>query len=474
MKKLIYLTIGFILTATFMLKGQTFSGFRSGNYRGVTGVFFNPANIADSRYRWDVNLFSVNTVVGNDKADFRISDLTGNFNEDEFRDKLLGGEGTNNAQMQFDFLGPSFMFNTGKKNSFALSTRARAWVNVIDLDGRLAESVTDGSEISYPFTMNSKSNNLVLATGWSEFGVTWARVLMNEGKNFLKGGLTAKYIAPALNGSLRLDQFNATINEDAQERTYLTNTSGLVQLNFGGFNFDNLDPIDLLNFSSGSFGADLGFVYEYRPGNQTDLAKNKYKWRISAAVQDIGKLRFTKDTARSGAYQANISESQRFYLDNLDDVPLEEFKQVLNDFPQYFTNKSNSIPDEYSVSLPTTLQFDVDYLIGRGFYVNLGAQLPLSSNAGYNRMRQYSQFTLTPRYEGRGFGFYLPVQSSSLTGFTTGFALRAGPLFLGSGSVITALTRGSKQADFFMGLRFGGLFNKNANPKKDINPEVKK
>ena len=37
---------------------QDFPGYRAGNYTGVNGVFFNPANIADSRYRFDVNLFS--------------------------------------------------------------------------------------------------------------------------------------------------------------------------------------------------------------------------------------------------------------------------------------------------------------------------------------------------------------------------------------------------------------------------------
>jgi hypothetical protein len=58
MKKYVFLLIALLVTATTF--SQSFNGYRSGNYTGVNGVFFNPANIADSRYRWDVNLFGIN------------------------------------------------------------------------------------------------------------------------------------------------------------------------------------------------------------------------------------------------------------------------------------------------------------------------------------------------------------------------------------------------------------------------------
>ncbi|MEJ7914381.1 MAG: hypothetical protein WKF70_14585, partial [Chitinophagaceae bacterium] len=68
-----------------------------------------------------------------------------------------------------------------------------------------------------------------------------------------------------------------------------------------------------------------------------------------------------------------------------------------------------------------------------------------------------SSFTLTPRYEGKAFGVYLPINHNSLTQFNAGLSLRAGPLFLGSGSILSAVLGDSKQADFHIGLRFGGL-----------------
>ncbi|MEJ0102432.1 MAG: hypothetical protein WDO19_07735 [Bacteroidota bacterium] len=68
MKKVITL----ILFVSVFLKpfAQNYPGYRSGNYTGVNGVFFNPANIADSRYRWDVNLLGAHAGISNNNASF--------------------------------------------------------------------------------------------------------------------------------------------------------------------------------------------------------------------------------------------------------------------------------------------------------------------------------------------------------------------------------------------------------------------
>ena len=91
-------------------------------------------------------------------------------------------------------------------------------------------------------------------------------------------------------------------------------------------------------------------------------------------------------------------------------------------------------------------------------------QLPISSKKEFNS-RYFSGFSLTPRYEGRVFGFYLPLNYNSLTKFNAGVSLRVGPMFIGSGSVLSALIGNSKQADFHFGIRFGGLKKKPKSPK---------
>lgn len=43
----------------------------AGYYIGVNGVYSNPANIANSRYRWDVNLLGIGAGVGNNQAQLK-------------------------------------------------------------------------------------------------------------------------------------------------------------------------------------------------------------------------------------------------------------------------------------------------------------------------------------------------------------------------------------------------------------------
>ena len=70
---------------------QTYPGYRTGSYTGVNGVFFNPANIADSRYKWDVNIFGINGFVGTGQSGLRFNGITRSFNGDSLKSKLLRG-----------------------------------------------------------------------------------------------------------------------------------------------------------------------------------------------------------------------------------------------------------------------------------------------------------------------------------------------------------------------------------------------
>src|SRR6185503_5260429 len=131
MKKL-YLaaTLSLIYISLF---SQEFSGSRSGNYTGVNGVFSNPANIADNRYRWNVNLFAFNGNLGNSQGTFSLGNLSTAFGNDV--DSFFFGNSNkeSSAMGSMDLVGPSVMVNLGK-NSFAITTRARVLANIKDID----------------------------------------------------------------------------------------------------------------------------------------------------------------------------------------------------------------------------------------------------------------------------------------------------------------------------------------------------
>ena len=450
---------------------QNFPGYRSGNYTGVNGVFFNPANIADSRYRWDVNLFSVNGFVGNNKASFNLKDITSS-NSNNIKDKFLNGNGNTNANVNAEILGPSVMFNLNHKSAMAITTRSRLVANLKDFDGSLINAVFKSSDAIYPYSLASNSNSRIITNGWSELGVSYAREISSKGAHYFKGGVTLKYLSGTGNNYLQINQIKTTINADPiTQRPYLQNTTGEINIGTTTADLSNANFNNIFNGNAG-VGGDIGVVYEYRPDYEKSSAaadnrdQNKYKLKIGLSVLDIGSIKYTPNANNSAGYTTHINGNNRFYLDQLKDKNTAEIKAILQANPQFFTNNANTL-NSYKASLPTVIQGDVDYHLHRGFYVSAGGQLNMVSKTNLYSANQYNSLTLTPRFESKAFGIYFPLNYNELTQFNAGISLRAGPLFIGSGSLFTAIAK-SKQADVHIGLRIGILHK----AKKDV--EVKK
>ena len=476
------LATALLLAALQPALAQDFPGFRAGNYTGVNGVFFNPASIADSRYRFDFNLVSVSTMVANNKASFNLKTLTQSFDGDKLENEFIGSNaGLSTGLVSVDVHGPSLMFNAGKRASVALTTRVRTMANIVDMDGPLAGQLLDDMDnnTTYPYSINSNANMRLAVNAWTEFGASYAQILKDDGAHFLKGGFTAKYLAGAANGYLNIDNLNATLNETTTGDNYLQNTSGRIDIGFGGVSTSDLGLDHFSKMESTGFGGDLGLVYEYRPNHEayksedeTDWLRdrNKYQFKIGVALLDVGSIKYKRDMNRSGGYNLDITGTERLYLNELENLEIDEYKNYFATHPQYFTPVAGSNESSYKVSLPTTLQLDLDYHLHRGFYAQLAAQLPLKKDAVYNAIN-YSSVTFTPRYEGRAIGLYLPVNFNSLTQLNAGLSLR--PLFVGSGSLLTSLLGDSKQADVHVGLHFAGLHSKNKLRKvRDVNGKM--
>jgi len=126
-----------LVVASLISYAQTYPGYRTGNYTGVNGVFFNPANIADNRYKWDVNIFAINGFVGTNHSGLRFSDITRSFSADSLKSKLLRGSSNVNSLAYVDVLGPSVMVSLSPKTSIAFTTRSRVFANGRNIDGNL-------------------------------------------------------------------------------------------------------------------------------------------------------------------------------------------------------------------------------------------------------------------------------------------------------------------------------------------------
>jgi hypothetical protein len=453
--------------AIIKAKAQDFSGYRTGNYTGVNGVFFNPASIAGNGYRYDVNVFGISAAVANKRASFGLSDLGKSINGDSVLNRIFAGNDTRtDAAVSVAALGPSFMLALDKKSAIAFTTRARAMMNASDIDSRLARQLisdVNKNNITFPYTIASNQNMNVNANGWTEFGLSYARTVVSNGKHILKGGITLKYLAGAANAYVNVNNLNTTINTVTfLSQPYATNTSGTVGIGFGGINVSNFKAKDLLAFRSAGFGGDIGFQYELRSNDEpvvNDAASvNNYKLKLGVSLLDVGSISYKRDQSRSGTYAIGIPASQRFFLSALSNTSLDKLKDTLRRYPQYFTENTTANTASYSVNLPATLQLVADYHIQNAFFVNAAVQLALAGSGNVTNSNYYNAVSITPRYEKKSFGIYIPVSYNALAKFTSGLALRYGPVFIGSGSLFSALINSSKQVDAQVGVRFGSMW----------------
>lgn len=456
----------FLFTAlafiSLSLSSQELPGFRTSNYNGVLGVYSNPANASQNNYSWDVSLLTFGAGIGNNNASFGLKNISDLTDENAITDKLIGDGRSASALFSTDIKPISVLISLNRKSGIALTTRARVMLNATDLDGALAKQIADGSSnISFPYSVNSDKDMRITANGWSEVGLTYGYVLMEKGKHFVKAGVTAKYLAGVANAYANVNKLKATLTQNTTNgEVFLTDATGGLEIGTAGVSLDDFSVEELTSFKSTGLGADLGFIYEYRPGVKAGKKKsgNHYKLKLGLSLTDIGSIKYEKNPNNSAGYNINTG-NPGLNIQELADQPIDDMKEYLDSNPQYFTPK-NSSGDSYNVSLPTMLNLDVDYKVMGKFYVNAATNLNLlsNSNKAFNNS-YYNTFSVTPRLEIKSFGLFVPVNYNALTNLNAGIAIKFGPLFLGSGSALTAALKESKQADLFFGIRFGSFAN---------------
>lgn len=455
MKKLSIL--GLLLFSSLTMMAQSYVGFHSDNYNGVHGIIFNPANIVDSRLKIDINLMSASGFLANDY--FALDFNTVAFGGD--RDNRISATDNNNLSSNIDILGPSIMFNINKNHSLALFTRARISANISEVNGELFDSFEDDFDETEDFNINEGDFHGT-AHSWTEVGVSYATVLLNKEQHFLKGGLSLKYLQGS--GFYSAQGNDVKFEYDASPIFFPGSGLSIGSIDSSGevsysnsSNFENnsnqnsvaFEPVD----GATSFGADLGFVYEWRPDykeyettNKDKNAfgfkdKNKYKLKVSLSITDIGSISYKES-------EKNNYNILRNNINPDDFDAYDDFEDALNNI---YTRTRTT--ENITISLPTAIHAMVDYNIDNQFYVNLNYDANVRA-IKENTNNIVSNVSITPRFESKWFSFYSPIGINTYSNFSWGIGLRAGPLFVGSGSILSNLiSNKSKSGDIYFGLK---------------------
>lgn len=439
---------------------QSFIGYGYDNYSGVNSLLLNPGMLADSKYKVNVNLLSVSGLVGNNAYEMDRSKLFG-----LHLSNLTEGNGyykTTNTDYRYmhvnvDILGPSAMFNLNSKNALGLITRMRVVGNEYNLSNSLFQLFGNNPNINY---YNVDIFNRSLQTkmqAFAEAGLAYGRVLAKDENHEFKVGLTGKYIAGLAYAGVSSGQM--TVNIDP-----LNNIAQLdadVTAQYSG-NLDNLGNgtkfTDALNKKTGKgWGVDLGFVYETKKEGETKL-------RLGVSVTDLGSVNYTR-SPNSQTYTMTSAghNTQELAIQNG-----ETYSQYINRLQTNGLIVAKSVATNTSVKLPTAVHINADYRIYKKIFIDADVLLNTVAASNPATPNYITTFTVTPRLEKKWFSIYSPVSYNAQGQLSWGAGFRLGPLFAGSGTVLTSLMRNRIQAaDVHVGLNIPIFQNNNKKDKKD-------
>ncbi len=485
------------LVCVCIVKGQGYLGYGSSNFAGVNAIDLNPSYVVDSRYSFDMILYGFNVGAQNNMVGlkgealrpYRDNSVVFPKTADPLFDKKYivydtSGNRIRKGQVDATVNIPVLNFMISKEKwGFAVTSKVRTLVNVDGLSNEMAKLFVNQYDYPTTFINNLQSNRLnVSSMVWGEIGVAFGRELYDHKSDYLKFGIRPKLIIGAAATYARIDDFNyQVLNKD----TFI-NLRGNFLLGFSdAFTVDNngkttYRELNFNNYSNYGWGVDLGFTYEWRPNSKEYLRKNqyykrkydrtvtKYKAKFDFSILDIGAVKFNKGEG-SRDFRLNVVDTKV----NNNILEPKSIKAASDTVTKLvLQGLASSTPEQptFTMPLPTALVVQGDYNFGYNFYVNATLFGALQFGNRPSRVHEVAYAAVSPRWDHRWFGAWLPVSYNSINQFMVGTGFRIGPFVLGTNNILPLFKSTTiKNVNLYSVLRIPILYG---NPRKKKEKKV--
>jgi hypothetical protein len=443
------ITITFLLFLAATNAQEHFSGINTSQRTGIINVGINPAELANLGTTYDIHVFSTSVKASSNKVGF--SDLLKDW--DQIETKLFSGNDAANLSLDAEIYGPGIAVKVDKWG-FALTTKAYAKLDIVDVDDNLGNALTQSIINSFfvgSSTINNNYNQRISGTSWGEIDLSAARVLYEDSDHKFNAGATFKLLFPGSYANFGADKFSGTINNDLG-RVTLTNTAANLNIAYSGNLGENFSQFG--DYAKSLYGklngvaADVGVNYQWK-----DRDADRYKLNVGLAVRNIGGMKFKSSNNAATNYILSVQGTDTLELNQFQNVKsMKEIERLL--LASGYLNKASNDQKDFQVKLPTVFSGYADVKIVPDFYVTVFTQQRLKKNEQNDQITSQNIISLTPRYALKNYEVWLPFSHSELSGIAGGLGFRAYGFYIGSGSIITALISDSKQADAYFGYSF--------------------
>ena len=403
------------------------------------------------RTKFEVNLFNLSMAVSNDKLSVKNI-----INKDNFEDKIFEGDGTINLRVDAQIYGPSFAFKT-EKWGFGINSLANVKANAVNIDARLGDALQNGnlSNLVSLTTITSGENQRINATTWGELSFNVARNLIDLPLHKINVGANLRLLFPGAYANFSATNLNGTIVNNLGDIS-LINASATINIAYAGVLANDYKDQSNYNefFSQGinGFAADLGVNYRWKDVND----ENSYRINAGLSVKNIGSMTFKSDNNLNKNYNLNVDGLESLDLNQFENVAsISDIEAIINDPANANYFQSTSTTGDFKVKLPTVINAYADVRLTKKWFVTGSVYQKISDDSESDFTTTQNSYTLIPRFTSGWFEAYAPLAANEISGFTSGIGFRLAGFFIGSNSVISALATDGKQADLYLGVRFG-------------------
>jgi len=426
-----------------------FSGVTTSKRVGIINMGMNPSELANLSSKFEVQIFAASINVSNNKIGFK--DIV---NGNNLENQIFKGDGPVNFNADAEFYGPGAAIKL-LGWGFAISSKGHVKANIIDVDPKLGDAFSNSilSSIGSSSRLSNNNNQRINTTSWGEVGFSVAHQLFKNEKSSLNGGITLKLLFPGSYANIGAGNFNGTISTSLLGNAELTNANANLNIAYtGGLanSFTNASDYTKSVFGNlNGMAADIGFDYQLKS------VLGGYKLKVGAAIKNMGSMTFKSNDNYSKDYKLEIQGSQSLNLNQFQNAGgIKDVENIL--LQSGYVTLTNDTKN-FKVKLPTVLNLYADFNLIPKLNLTLFLQQKMNKNTENSQITSQNIFSISPRFSLGFFEAYLPVSFNEISRTTAGLGFRLSGFFLGSNSILTAISSNTKQADLYMGYRFGFL-----------------
>jgi hypothetical protein len=429
-----YLVIPLLLFFNFLM-GQNYQAVHGSSYAGSLSVENNPASIVDASFAWDITPFAVQVKQSTNAFTIKKYSLLSSYKKAEIA--LQDG-----IKKRFFYANQDIhLFNSrirlNSKAAIAFGANVRSYIYLLNSKANWQDSaigLADFAKINTSYLPLSADG---AASAWAEVYGTYAQTIVDDGQRILNIGLTLKINRALAGGYATAQDINYIPSNVVNGSSYIF-THGNLQYGYSS-NFDKINDNNsaaanrktFLQNQHSSLSADIGFEYSLQPlPNLEGEDENIYNTKIGVALLDVGSNRYQYGSRSRAVIENNEGVTDSILENKFENVSTpDEF----NDSLASITNTIATPGGSFTIYEPTRLVINIDKHLSQNFFINTEVTLPLISLASKNTLfiKDMNLLAVTPRWETKTLGFYIPVLLNIRRQLWVGGAVKAGPVLFG-------------------------------------------